>query len=196
MLRLLKFAAITAIAAALFAVPMFISRAGSGASVSVIVELRDDPGAVYQAKTEKSGGSISAEQLQAHRDQLSSKQDEFLNALSGNGVTYSVVSRDIKNFDGSITGTIALRYTLVYDGMALNVPASAIDAIKAMPEVKSVQPNAMLYTSLNNSVKYIRAPEVYGDNQEVSQFDNPITPIDGYEGQNINVAIIDLASAR
>jgi len=27
--------------------PIFISRAGSGATVSVIVELRDDPGAVY-----------------------------------------------------------------------------------------------------------------------------------------------------
>src|SRR2546427_10968960 len=98
MLRLLKFAAIAAIAAALLALPMFISRAGSGATVSVIVQLRDDPGAVYQARIAKSGGSVSDDQLQAYRNQISAKQDQFLNSLSSSGVTYTVVSRDVKNF--------------------------------------------------------------------------------------------------
>src|SRR6185436_10998635 len=50
-------------------------------------------------------------------------------------------------------------------------------------------PDEMLTTSLNNSVPYIRADKVYGDQQEVSQFDT--THLDGYEGQGINVAIID-----
>lgn len=189
MRRFLKFAVLVAIIASVLAIPVFISRADGGATVAVIVQLRDDPAAVYQARAEKAGGTLSTDQLQAYRNQLSQKQDEFLNALSGSGVTYAVVTRDIKGYDGNLAATIVLRYTLVLNGMVLTVPSSSIDAIKAMPQVKSVSPDETLTTSLNNSVKYIRAPQVYGDQQEVSQFDT--THLDGYEGQGINVAIID-----
>lgn len=189
MRRILKFAVIAAIATALLALPMFVSRAVSGGTVAVIVQLRDEPAAVYQARTEKAGGTLSTDQLQAYRNQLSAKQDNFLNALSGSGVTYTVVTRGIKGYDGNLAATIALRYTLVLNGMVLTVPSSSIDAIKAMPQVKSVSPDETLSTALNNSVKYIRAQEVYGEAKETSQFDT--THLDGYEGQGINVAIID-----
>src|SRR5688572_24733158 len=53
--------------------------AGNG-TVSVIVELQDEPGAVYKARAEKSGSSVSPEQLASYRSQLSAKQDEFLQA--------------------------------------------------------------------------------------------------------------------
>src|SRR5882762_4706554 len=192
MIRFLRFAALAAIASCLLAIPFLKSAAVNNTSiVSVIVELRDEPGAVYQARAEKSGATVSADQLQAYRNQLGTKQDQFLNALSASGVTYTVVSRNVKNFDGSLAATVPLRYTLVYDGLALNVPYSAIDAIRAMPNVKSVHPDATLRTELNHSVKYIRAPEVYnGDEQDVSsQFysSNPNNDV----GQDINVAIID-----
>jgi subtilisin family serine protease len=189
MRRFLNYAAFAVIVVALSALPMFISRATTGATVAVIVQLRDDPAAVYQARTEKAGGTLSTDQLQAYRNQLSVKQNDFLNSLSGNGVTYAQVTRDIKGFDGNLAATIALRYTLVLNGMVLTVPSSSIAAIRAMPQVKSVSPDEMLTTSLNNSVPYIRADKVYGDQQEVSQFDT--THLDGYEGQGINVAIID-----
>src|SRR5580765_7434322 len=170
MIRFLRFAALAMVASCVLAIPFLKSTAVSNNSiVSVIVELRDEPGAVYQAKTAKSGGSVSDDQLQTYRNQLGAKQDQFLNALSASGVTFTVVSRNVKNFDGSLAGTVPLRYTLVYDGLALNVPYSAIDAIRAMPNVKSVHPDATLRTELNHSVKYIRAPEVYnGDEQDVS----------------------------
>lgn len=189
MRRFLKFAALVAIVASLLAIPMFISRATAGGSVAVIVQLREDPAAVYQARTQKAGGTLSTDQLQAYRNQLSVKQNDFLNALSANGVTYALVTRDIKGFDGNVAATIPLRYTLVLNGMVLTVPSASIAALRAMPQVKSVSPDEMLTTSLNNSVNYIRAPQVYGDQQEVSQFDT--THLDGYEGQGINVAIID-----
>src|SRR5207237_10771717 len=106
--------------------------------------------------------------------------------LSTSRVTYRLVSPNATNFDGSLAATVPLRYTLVYDGMALNVPYSAIDAIRAMPNVKSVKPDATLRTELNHSVKYIRAPEVYnGDELDVSsQFysSNPNNDV----GQDIN----------
>jgi hypothetical protein len=155
---------------------------------SVIVELRDDPAAIYKARAEKSGATVSAEQLQAYRDQLSAKQDQFLNALRASGVDFTVMTRAIKNYDGSIAATIPLRYTLVYDGIAMKVSPGAIASIKNMAQVKSVKPNTTLYPSLNNSVKYIHAPDVYGSVPELTQFDDLR---EGYEGQGMYVSIID-----
>ena len=88
---------------------------------SVIVELKDDPGAVYKAKAERSGGTVSSEQLQAYRNGLLANQDHFLQALSARGVTFTVRSREIKSYDGSVAATIASRYTLVYNGITLTV---------------------------------------------------------------------------
>src|SRR5205807_3430338 len=128
-----------AIVATLLALPSLISRATSSTDqVSVIVELRDEPGAVYKARTEKAGGSVSQDQLKAYRDGLSAKQDDFLKALAAKGVAATVVSRDVKNYDGNVAATVPLRYTLVLDGMTLKVAPSAISAIRSMPQVKSV----------------------------------------------------------
>lgn len=157
-------------------------------AVSVIVELREDPGAVYKARIEKAGGVVTTDQVETYRNQLRARQDQFLTALSGNGVSYTLMSRDIKNLNGSVAATVPLRYTLVYNGMALKVSASSIPAIKAMAQVKSVKPNTTLHPTLNKSVKYTRAPEVYGAVQELSQFDDQR---EGFEGQGMYVSIID-----
>jgi hypothetical protein len=189
MFRFLKYFAAAASMAALLALPFFVSTATSNNSlVSVIVELRDEPGAVYKARSEKSGGAVSQDQLKAYRDQLSAKQDDFLKALVANGVPAAVVTRNVKNYDGSVAAPVPLRYTLVLDGMALNVPESAIGLIRSMPQVKSVHADERLTTNLNNSVPYIRAPQVYGKYPELTPFD---TLNEGYEGQGMYVSIID-----
>ncbi|HEV2915638.1 MAG TPA: S8 family serine peptidase, partial [Pyrinomonadaceae bacterium] len=164
------------------------TASASGATTSVIVELRDDPAAVYKAKSEKAGTTVSTEALQAYRDQVRARQDDFLKALAASGVDFAVKSREIKNYDGSVAAKVDLRYTLVYNGITLNVPTTAIPAIAAMPQVKKVHPNGMLYTMLNTSVKYINAPQVYGKAAELTQFDDLR---EGYEGQGMNIAIID-----
>jgi subtilisin family serine protease len=189
MFRFFKYFAAAAVMAALVSLPFLVSTASSSSEqVSVIVELRDEPAAVYKARTEKSGGSVSQEQLKAYRDQLSAKQDDFLKALASSGVTATVVSRDVKNYDGSLAATVPMRYTLVLDGMALKVSPSAISAIRNMPQVKSVHSDENLITSLNQSVPYIGAPKVYGNAAELTQFD---TLNEGYEGQGMYVSIID-----
>ena len=68
---------------------------------SVIVQLKDDPAAVYRAKIQKSGGSVSDQQLQSYRNGLRASQDQFLTALQARGVTFSIDSVDIKGFDGA-----------------------------------------------------------------------------------------------
>lgn len=164
------------------------SATAGGGNVSVIVELKDDPAAVYKAKTEKAGGAVSTESLQAYRNGLRVKQDEFLAALSNNGISHTVMSRDIKNFDGTVAATVPLRYSLVYNGMALKISPSSVSAIRSMPQVKSVKPNTTLHPTLNKSVDYVRAPQVYGAVKELTQFDEMR---EGYEGQGMYVSIID-----
>src|ERR1700730_1782436 len=63
---------------------------------SVIVQLRDDPAAVYKAKIQKAGGSVSDEQLQSYRDGLRASQDQFMTALKNQGVNFSLDSVDVK----------------------------------------------------------------------------------------------------
>ncbi|HEX8844916.1 MAG TPA: S8 family serine peptidase [Pyrinomonadaceae bacterium] len=164
------------------------TASASDGMTPVIVELRDDPGAVYKAKTEKAGGAVSDEALQSYRSQLSAKQDEFLKALSASGVQYTVRSQEIKNFGGAIAAKVEYRYTLVYNGVALSVPKSAIETIAAMPQVKRVSPETVLQPMLNKSVNYINAPQVYGTTKEVTPYD---TANDGYEGQGMYVSVID-----
>lgn len=165
------------------------SVTASTGTVSVIVELHDDPGAVYKAKAKKAGAHVSDADLKAYRDQLSARQDDFLQSLTANGVNFTVASRDVKNYDGSVAASVPLRFTLVYNGLTLNVSRTDIATIKSMPQVKRVSPNTLLFTSLNNSVNYINAQKVYGAQQELTQFDE--VRRDGYEGQGIYVSIID-----
>jgi subtilisin family serine protease len=164
------------------------TSSASASLTSVIIELRDDPGAVYKAKVEKSGGKVTDDQLQAYRDQLSASQDQFLNDLKSRGVSYQVDGVDIKDFSGATAAHADFRYTLVLNGITLSVPPSAVSVIQSMPQVKRVQPNANLKINLEKSVDYVNAPAAYGPSQELTAEDDDR---DGYEGQGINVAVLD-----
>lgn len=156
---------------------------------SVIVELRDDPAAVYKARIESAGGKVTTEALQEYRKQLSAGQDQMLADLKARGVSYEVETTDIKGFTGQSLASVAYRYTLVYNGLALKVSKSAIPTIESMPQVKKVQPNGNLHIALEHSVDYINAPAAYGKTQEVRAADTFYR--DGYEGQGINIAVLD-----
>lgn len=55
---------------------------GNSNPVPVIVELRDDPAAVYKAKSAKSGVAVSDDAMKSYREQLRARQDDFLTALA------------------------------------------------------------------------------------------------------------------
>ena len=162
--------------------------AGSGIAKSVIVQLKGDPGAVWKARQLKSGNPVSDEQLQAYRNSLTAKQNEFLQELKSRGVSYEIDGADIKDFSGVTQMRADYRFNLVLNGITLKVPASAISVIESMPQVKSVKPNNYLRITLDKSVPYIKAPQVYGQFPELTPFDNFR---EGYEGQGINVAVLD-----
>ncbi len=164
------------------------SASSSAGTTSVIVELRGDPGAVYKARIQRAGGSVSNEQLQSYRNQLSVGQDQLLNDLKQRGVQFQVDSVDVNNFDGSLAGKVEYRYTLVLNAVTLTVPRAAIPTIESLPQVKKVHQNGYLHVALQKSVDYINAPKVYGRYQELTPTDNFN---EGYEGQGINIAVLD-----
>jgi hypothetical protein len=157
-------------------------------TTSLIVELKGDPAAVYKAKAQKAGASVSDEQLQAYRNQLRASQDQFLGDLSARGVSFQIDGVDVKGFDGVSMGRVDYRNTLVLNAITLNVPKAAVAIIKSMPQVKRVEPNRVQKLLLSKSVDYVNAPAVYGQVQELTaDSDNR----EGYEGQGINVAVLD-----
>jgi minor extracellular serine protease Vpr len=193
MFRFLRFFAGAAITATLLTVPFMISSAGTSTNtVSVIVEFRDDPGAVYAAKLKRSGALPSSDQIQAYRNNLSATQDQFLNALKSSGINFQLQTIAVKNPAGNVAGNVTLRYSLVYNGMALTVPETAVPTIANMSGVKKVHPNQVLQPDLYKSVPYIRANLLYGNNRNDLGVPPPPpwTP-DGNEGQNVVVAVID-----
>ena len=110
MRRFVYLVSVVALAAGLLALPMFRSSAVSVAPVTVIVELRDDPAAVYAAKAKQQGAVVSDEQMLAYRNGLTAKQNSFLTELTSRGQIVQLQSVTISNV------RVDLRYTLVYNG--------------------------------------------------------------------------------
>ncbi len=181
------FVLLAAIAMLMF-INLLPTTSASGIARSVIIELRDDPGAVWKARTEKAGGQVSAQDLQAYRDTLKGKQDQLLSALQVSGISYQIDGVDIQGYDGATVGRADFRFTLVLNGITLKVPASAIPVIEAMPQVSRVSNNSNFRILLDKSVPYINAPASYGQFAELTPFDNFR---EGYEGQGINIAVLD-----
>ncbi|MDT7806208.1 MAG: minor extracellular serine protease Vpr [Acidobacteriota bacterium] len=189
--RLMRFFAVMLLtAAAASSAVMWRGTAGAAAAapVSVIVELKDDPGALYKAKAEKAGRKVTEDDLQAYRSSLTAKQDQFLAALGSRGVSYTAETVSIPDFTGRTAATFPVRFSLVYNGVTMSVPSSAIATIKAMPQVKAVHYNGVHRLALDQSVKYINAPKAYGKVEELTPFDDLR---EGYEGQGINIAVLD-----
>src|SRR5688500_14363259 len=102
---------------------------------SVIVQLKDEPAAVWKARQQKAGNAVSDEQLQAYRNSITAKQNDFLNALQARGVSYEIDGVDIKDFSGATQMRADYRFNLVLNGITLKVPAAAISVIELMPQV-------------------------------------------------------------
>ena len=170
--------------------PFLISRAGASThTVSVIVEFRDDPAAVYSAKLKKAGALPSAEQVQAYRNNLATAQDQFLSALKSHGINAQLQTIPVKDAAGNVAGSVAVRYSLVYNGLTLTVPETAIPTIEGMPGVKKVHDDAVFHPNLFKSVPYIGATRLYGsDRNNLTPYPGPAN---GDQGEGIYVSVID-----
>lgn len=153
----------------------------------VIVELNTPPAARWVAQQRHDGFTVTDQQLADYRAGLADQQDQFLQALADRGIMYDVKTVDVANPDGSVT-PINLRYTLVLDAVTLNLSGGDVDYLQSMPQVKAVHRDQILHPKLDHSVPYIHAPQVYGQVQELTAYDDLR---EGYEGQGVKIAVID-----
>ena len=158
------------------------------ATTSIIVELEGDPAAVYKAKQEQQGLTVTTTQLANYRQSLTAAQSVFLQRAAAAGITGTVATTKVYNHLGNVAATIERRYTLVYNGLALTVPVEQVSLVGDVAGVRNVHHDRMLRAHMDKSVDYIRAPRLYGAVPELTQFDDIR---EGYEGQGINIAVID-----
>ncbi len=154
---------------------------------SVVVELDQAPVAhdIYLAK--KAGAPLTEEQIQAKRNQLAEAQNQFLQTLASQGIQASVESFDVTDYSGNATN-IEYRYTLVFNGINIDVADEAIAQLKSVPGVKKVHDVKELTVQLDKSVAYTRANQLFGQIEELTAYDDHR---EGYEGQGIYVSVID-----
>jgi len=183
-------------------------RESVGGSVTpVIVELKDEPGALRKVAAEKEGGTMSVEALGTHAVDLYGKQNTFLASLPERGVRALMRQTDVTQIDGSVRH-IEYRFTYLLNGFVAYVATEDLPKLRALPEVAAVSIEEPAQYHLDRAIDYSlgtqavpadRRAAVYGATQEFSPAvgdpGHPETPrttkVDGFEGQNINLAVID-----
>lgn len=173
-------------------VSLLVALALSSASTatwakSVIVELNEAPVA-HKIYTEREAGTpLSDNQIQELRAELAVSQNEFLQALTAKGIGYTMEMASVPDGMGNVH-SFEYRYTLVFNGMNIDVADSALDALANMPQVKKVHDVQVLTPQLDKSTAYTKAPELYGRIAELTAYDDFR---EGFEGQGIYISVID-----
>lgn len=156
------------------------------APAAVIVQLKGDPVIVAKAAAEARGQNFD---VVAYRQQIVAQQEQFLTQLSSAGIPFTVVSVNAPNGPNGEKSNIAFRFNYVYNGITLAVPDSAIKTIEAMGQVQSVHNDEEISLHLDNAVKYVHAPSLYGNPPQVKMGDSLNTG--GVHGEGIYIAVID-----
>ncbi|HEX8191130.1 MAG TPA: S8 family serine peptidase [Pyrinomonadaceae bacterium] len=183
-LRSLLAALVLAAAASLLAV--WQQGAGAAAVKTYIVELSADPVVVAKARAESAGQGFDAE---SYRRQVVAQQNDFLGRLAAKGVVYNVVGVDAPNGPAGEVSNIQFRFNYVYNGVTLALPEAAVPTVEKMSGVKSVHEDTGLEMYLDRAVRYVRAPELYGNPPQVKMGDALQTS--GVHGEDVNIAVID-----
>ncbi len=181
-------------------------QAIGGAVTPLIIELKKDPVALRKHAEEQAGGQMSFEDVVAYTRELLTEQNELANQLASRGVRALLRETNVKQIDGAAR-TIHYRFTYVLNGFVAYVADADIDKLKALPEVAHVSEPLRADFHLDRAIDYSlgtqtnpadRRTAVYGANQEFQPAGSPghpetpfSTKIDGFEGQNMNIAIID-----
>ena len=119
---------IIAVAVAIAASLLAFSNRNAGAQEAVktvIVQLASEPVVVAKFRAESAGQPFD---VQAYRQQVIAEQETFLSRAAAAGVPYVVSGVNAPN--GEVTAPIQFRFNYVYNGVTLDVPESALPALK------------------------------------------------------------------
>ena len=182
-------------------------RQAVGSVTPLIIELKGDPGVLQKVAAEKDGQALSTEAIFANATAAVAAQDAFLAGLPERGVRALMRRTHATQIDGSVR-LVEYRFTYLLNGFAAYVATEDVERLRNLPEVAQVSEPEPVEYHLDRAIDYslgtqadpaARRTAVYGPTQEFSPATgdptHPETPrttkVDGFEGQNINVAIID-----
>lgn len=147
--------------------------AGEAGTVTVMVELQDPPAAVVYGNVLRSSDlppegasreAVAAAQLQLRKIEIAQLQLD--SALAGLPVPFEEIYR-VKR---------------AYNGVALQIDAQGVEALRRLPGVKAVHPMVLEYPSNSTSVPFLGTPNVWANTLGL-----PI-PADG---TGVSIGIID-----
>lgn len=181
----------------------------------VMIELQGEPAVLRKVAAERDGQTMSLEALYSYALDLVGQQERFRGALGQRGVRALMLEKNVTQIDGSVRH-IEYRFTYLLNGFIAFVANDDLEKLRALPEVAHVSVVEPETYHLDRSIDYSlgtqpdprdRRTAVYGATQEFTpggnQNCNPAsdpnchpeaprtTKIDGFEGQNLNIAIID-----
>jgi hypothetical protein len=191
-------------------------RESVGGSITpLVIELKGDPAVIRKVAAENAGGTMPLDALYSYALELVAQQDQFRATLAQRGVRALMRETDVTQIDGSVRH-IEYRFTYLLNGFVAYVATADIEKLRALPEVAHISEAESPVYHLDRAIDHslgtqpnaaVRRTAVYGPTQEFTpggnQTCNPVndptchpedprtTKIDGFEGQNINVAIID-----
>ncbi|MGH9971786.1 MAG: S8 family serine peptidase [Pyrinomonadaceae bacterium] len=154
---------------------------------SIIVELADLPPSVVAADQARQQRR-SFDQV-AHERAIQGYQEAFLAKLRHKGIDFTVTETPL-HLAGVRTGK-PNRFSYLINAVGLEVPDSAVEAIKAMPGVRHVTINEPVRPHLDNSVEYVRANDGPGNKTIFTQAGVGPTRFDG-TGQVIAILDTDI----
>ena len=169
----------------LIAAALAAPAAHASTTTTVILEFDGDPAAVHLARQNYSLDSVAIER---YRSALAASQNSVLANIAASGVDVSIKQLNVNDYAGLPAASVEYRYTMVYNGVAVDVPVNQVHRLKQVAGVKAVHREEIHQTSLAASVPFVRAPELYGGIAETGPFDDVR---EGYEGQGIHVSVID-----
>lgn len=143
-----------------------INKKSVGTS-NIIVEMVGQP--AIQTISNLEGPVISEatlHKLKEHTNTLKQTQEKALEQMKVKGIQFS------KSQD----------YTLLFNGVSLELPSDRVDDLKSLPGVKAVYPDHKFQANLADSVPLIGAPEVWSHKDQMKQ---EVT------GKGITIAVID-----
>ena len=142
---------------------------------SILVELSGAPPVVVAADQARRAGKSFDRAAQERA--VSGSQHAFLARLRKAGIDYRVTERSL-----TVAGVSRVkpnRFAHLINAVGLDVPAAAVEKIKALPGVRYVSPDEPLKPHLAESVPYLRASNGPGDKTVFSQGGGPLTRFDG-----------------
>ena len=173
----------------------------------LVIELKGEPGVMRKLAAERAGNQMSVPEIGAYALELYAQQNQFIASLAQHGIRALPRVADVTQVDGSVRH-IEYRFTYLLNGFVAYVATEDIARLRQLPEVAHISEAESPTYVLDKGVDYIlgtqpnpadRRTAVYGATQELTPrtdvAGHPEAPrttkVDGYEGQNINVAIID-----